>query len=93
MCSAPLGRQSALFRPRNSDLILAQNYRAKALTSGPQLPALKAMATLPNSIRSLSEAEKFELLDALWVDLEAHSYTMGAEQSKELDLRIAARNS
>ncbi len=51
------------------------------------------MATLPNSIRSLSEAEKFELLDALWVDLEAHSYTMGAEQSKELDLRIAARNS
>jgi putative addiction module component (TIGR02574 family) len=48
------------------------------------------MATLPDSISSLSEAEKFELLDALWADLEAHSSTLSAEQAEELDRRIAA---
>jgi putative addiction module component (TIGR02574 family) len=48
------------------------------------------MATLPDSIRRLSEAEKFELLDALWVDLEGHSYTISPEQAEELDRRIAA---
>jgi len=48
------------------------------------------MATLPESISSLSEAEKFELLDALWADLEAHSSTLSAERVEELDRRIAA---
>jgi putative addiction module component (TIGR02574 family) len=48
------------------------------------------MATLPDSISSLSEAEKFELLDALWADLEAHSSTLSAERVEELDRRIAA---
>ena len=48
------------------------------------------MATLPDSISSLSEAEKFELLDALWADLEAHSSTLSAERGEELDRRIAA---
>jgi len=48
------------------------------------------MVTLPNSISNLSEAEKFELLDALWVDLEAHSDTISAEQAEELDRRITA---
>jgi putative addiction module component (TIGR02574 family) len=49
----------------------------------------QSMVTLPHSIRSLSEAEKFELLDALWVDLEEHSYALSAEQAGELDRRIA----
>jgi putative addiction module component (TIGR02574 family) len=48
------------------------------------------MLTLPNSISALSEADKFELLDALWADLEAHSSTLSAEQAEELDRRIAA---
>jgi putative addiction module component (TIGR02574 family) len=48
------------------------------------------MATLPSNISSLSDAEKFELIDALWEDLEAHSYTIDAEQAEELDRRVAA---
>jgi putative addiction module component (TIGR02574 family) len=48
------------------------------------------MAILPSNISSLSEAEKFELLDALWEDLEAHASTLSAEQTEELDRRIAA---
>ena len=48
------------------------------------------MVTLPDSISGLSEADKFELLDALWADLEAHSSTLSAEQAEELDRRIAA---
>jgi putative addiction module component (TIGR02574 family) len=48
------------------------------------------MATLPNSISSLTDAEKFELLDALWEDLEAHASKLNSEQADELDLRIAA---
>ena len=48
------------------------------------------MATLPNNISSLSEGEKFELLDAIWEDLEAHAPTISAEQAEELDRRIAA---
>lgn len=48
------------------------------------------MATLPNNISSLSIAEKFELRDALWEDLEAHSSKLSAEQAEELDRRIAA---
>lgn len=39
------------------------------------------MATLPSNISSLSAAEKFDLLDALWEDLEAHSPTLSAEQA------------
>jgi putative addiction module component (TIGR02574 family) len=46
------------------------------------------MATLPNNISSLSRSEKFELLDALWEDLEAHSTKLSAEQAEELDRRI-----
>lgn len=46
------------------------------------------MATLPNDISRLSPAEKFELLDALWEDIEAHSFTLSAEQAEELDRRI-----
>jgi len=45
------------------------------------------MASLPPSISSLSYAEKFELLDALWADLEANASTLSAEQAAELDRR------
>jgi putative addiction module component (TIGR02574 family) len=48
------------------------------------------MATLPNNISSLSDAEKFELLDALWEDLETHAPKLNLEQAEELDRRIAA---
>jgi putative addiction module component (TIGR02574 family) len=48
------------------------------------------MATLPNDISSLSVAEKFDLLDAIWEDLEAHPQALSAEQAEELDRRIAA---
>ncbi len=60
------------------------------LTPAPALPTLEAMTTLPNNISSLSAAEKFELLDALWEDLEAHAPTISDEQAEELDRRIAA---
>ena len=60
------------------------------MTSRTGLPTLKDMASLPNNISSLSAAEKFELLDALWEDLEAHSSTLSADQAEELDRRIAA---
>ena len=48
------------------------------------------MATLPANISSLSASEKFDLLDALWEDLEAHAPVLSAEQSQELDRRVAA---
>jgi putative addiction module component (TIGR02574 family) len=48
------------------------------------------MATLPANISSLSDAEKFELLDALWEDLEANASPLSTEQAKELDRRVAA---
>lgn len=48
------------------------------------------MATLPDNISNLTDAEKFELLDALWEDLEAHPPTLSAEQAAELDRRLAA---
>ena len=60
------------------------------LTSGTRLPTLNNMAPLPNNISSLSAAEKFELIDALWEDLESHASTLSAEQAGELDRRIAA---
>jgi putative addiction module component (TIGR02574 family) len=48
------------------------------------------MATLPDNISSLTAAEKFELIDALWEDLESHASTLRAEQAEELDRRISA---
>jgi putative addiction module component (TIGR02574 family) len=48
------------------------------------------MAALPNNISTLTDAEKFELLDALWEDLEARGYKLSSEQAEELDRRIAA---
>ncbi len=51
------------------------------------------MAILPNEISSLTYAEKFELLDALWEDLESHASKLSSEQADELDRRIAAYES
>jgi putative addiction module component (TIGR02574 family) len=48
------------------------------------------MASLPSNISSLTAAEKFELIDALWEDLESHVSTLSAEQAEELDRRIAS---
>ena len=48
------------------------------------------MASLPASISQLSTAEKFELLDALWKDLEANAPSLSTEQAEELDRRVAA---
>lgn len=48
------------------------------------------MATLPSNISSLSEGEKFELLDALWKDIETHASGLSAEQAEEIDRRVAA---
>jgi len=48
------------------------------------------MATLPSSISGLSAAEKFDLIDALWQDLETHPPALSTEQAEELDRRIAA---
>ncbi|MBB6145419.1 putative addiction module component (TIGR02574 family) [Silvibacterium bohemicum] len=50
-------------------------------------------AALPSNISSLSDAEKFELLDAIWADLEAHAPALSPEQAEELDRRIAAYES
>jgi putative addiction module component (TIGR02574 family) len=47
------------------------------------------MATLPANISSLPTSEKFDLLDALWEDLEASSPSLSTEQTQELDRRIA----
>lgn len=48
------------------------------------------MASLPENISGLSDAEKFDLLDAIWEDLEAHASVISNEQSEELDRREAA---
>ena len=48
------------------------------------------MATLPHNISNLTDTEKFELLDALWVDLESHGFELSSEQTGELDRRIDA---
>jgi putative addiction module component (TIGR02574 family) len=48
------------------------------------------MATLSNEISSLSVDEKFDLLDAIWEDLETHPQALSIEQEQELDRRIAA---
>jgi len=47
------------------------------------------MSNLQNEIGSLSAAEKFELLDALWESLEADGPILTGEQRAELDYRVA----
>lgn len=47
------------------------------------------MSTLPSQISDLSIDEKYELLDALWEDIEAHAHELTDEQTAELDRRIA----
>jgi putative addiction module component (TIGR02574 family) len=48
------------------------------------------MATLPDNVSNLSDAEKFELLDALWADLESHPHPLSTDQAEALDRRVAA---
>jgi putative addiction module component (TIGR02574 family) len=48
------------------------------------------MASLPKNISSLSDVEKFDLLDVLWMDLEAHAADITPEQAEELDRRVVA---
>jgi putative addiction module component (TIGR02574 family) len=48
------------------------------------------MAILPSNISNLSEAEKYDLLDALWEDIESHASGLSAEQAEEIDRRVAA---
>jgi putative addiction module component (TIGR02574 family) len=46
------------------------------------------MVTLPGSIRDLSDAEKYDLIDALWQDLAGRFPGLSAEQAEELDRRV-----
>ena len=46
-------------------------------------------SNLQNEIRSLSAAEKVELIDALWESLEADVPALTDEQRAELDDRVA----
>jgi putative addiction module component (TIGR02574 family) len=48
------------------------------------------MAALPGNISGLSDAEKFDLMDALSQYLESHPPALSTEQAEELDRRIAA---
>lgn len=47
------------------------------------------MSDLRSQIKSLSPAEKAELLDTVWESLEAHSASLTDAQRSELDYRIA----
>jgi putative addiction module component (TIGR02574 family) len=47
------------------------------------------MSNLPGAIGGLSVAEKFELIDALWEDLEAAVPLLTEAQRDELDLRVS----
>jgi hypothetical protein len=47
------------------------------------------VATLPANISGLSDAEKFDLIDALRRDLETRSPALTAEQAEELDARAS----
>jgi putative addiction module component (TIGR02574 family) len=47
------------------------------------------MSDLQNEIRSLSTAEKFDLLDAVWKSLEDDPLPLSAAQRDELDYRVA----
>ena len=46
------------------------------------------MSDLRNEIGTLSAAEKFELLDALWESLEADEVSLTTAQRDELDHRL-----
>lgn len=46
------------------------------------------MSNLQNEIGSLSSAEKFELIDALWESLESNLPALTKEQQQELDYRV-----
>jgi len=48
-----------------------------------------SMSNLQNEIRSLSAAEKFDLLDAVWESLENDLLPLSVEQREELDHRVA----
>jgi len=48
------------------------------------------MSTLPSQISGLTVAEKFELLDALWQDIESQSPALSEQQSAELDRRMVS---
>ncbi len=48
------------------------------------------MSNLPGAISSLSAAEKFELIDALWEDIEASAPLLTEDQRAELDRRVSA---
>ena len=47
------------------------------------------MSNLPGAIGGLSVAEKFELIDVLWEDLEAAVPLLTEAQRDELDLRVS----
>ena len=47
------------------------------------------MSNLQKEIGSLSAAEKFELLDALWESIEADAPALTDEQRIELDCRVS----
>jgi len=47
------------------------------------------MSDLQHQIRSLSAAEKFDLLDAVWESLENDPIPLSVEQREELDYRVA----
>lgn len=50
---------------------------------------IRMNSNLQNEIRSLSAAEKVELIDALWESLEADVPALTDEQRAELDHRVA----
>lgn len=54
------------------------------------VPRLDGMSTLPSQISGLTVAEKFELLDALWLDIESQIPALSEEESAELDRRMAS---
>jgi putative addiction module component (TIGR02574 family) len=58
------------------------------LTEALIVSKLDGMSSLPSQIDGLSDAEKFDLIDALWQDLERHASALSAEQTEELDRRI-----
>jgi putative addiction module component (TIGR02574 family) len=48
------------------------------------------MAALPINLSDVLPAEKLELVDVLWQDVETHLPALIAEQREELDRRVAA---
>jgi putative addiction module component (TIGR02574 family) len=47
------------------------------------------MSNLPIALGGLSDAEKFELIDALWEDLESAAPLLTEAQRTELDHRVS----